>query len=593
MKIKVILSVLLLFIPLMVLNAGQHGKLKGKVIDKQTKEGVFGANIVIDGTYLGASADVDGNFIIANIPPGEYSVTVSAISYHKAKMTKVLIKIDLTTNAEIELTPSIININQEVVVTASRPLVQKDMTSTNAIVTAADIKMMPVEEVGQIVNLQAGVVGGHFRGGRANEVSYLIDGVSVTDVYDGGVSVALENSIVRQMEVISGTFNAEYGQAMSGIVNIVTQDGSSNFEGSVSAYAGNYITNHSSIFKNLDKYSRLAQKNLQFSLSGPTGLGALTFFVNGRYYDDIGYLYGKRVYNITDDVPLVFEFGNQRVVIPRNTGDGSYVSMNPSRKFSANGKLTYSLPEIKFSYGVFWDDNKNKYYDHGYSWTPDGKMTHYRTNTIHNFQVSHYPTANTYQALKFAYDEFNYKGYLYEDEFDPRYINPTQGTALTNYTFRSGGNEGGRYQRTTTTFIAQYSLSSQINENHKIGFGAEFKKHDLSSHDWDLVNLTDGQIDSLENPIWTPGYPNEGSITDNGRNIRMAKSPVEASVYIQDKMEYDIMIINAGLRMDYFDAKAGQPLDQRNPRNNSDFPGYSPNGVLLKMASAKYQLSPR
>ena len=114
----------------------------------------------------------------------------------------------------------------EVVITADRPLVQKDLTSTSVTVSSEDIRLMPVENVDQVINLQAGVVGGHFRGGRSDEVLYLVDGVSVTDPFNNSRGITVENSSIRQMEVISGAFNAEYGQAMSGVVNIVTQEGS-------------------------------------------------------------------------------------------------------------------------------------------------------------------------------------------------------------------------------------------------------------------------------------------------------------------------------------------------------------------------------
>jgi outer membrane receptor protein involved in Fe transport len=282
---------------------------------------------------------------------------------------------------------------EEVVVTADRPLVQKDLTSTNAIVTATDIKMMPVEDVGQIINLQAGVqraAGGgfHFRGGRSNEVAFLVDGVSVSDAFNNGLSIEVENSSIRQMEIISGTFNAEYGQAMSGVVNIVTQDGSPRLEGTVNGYLGSYFTPHTDIFRNLDQLDVLPIRNLQLSLSGPIFMRNLTFFTSGRYYDSDGFLYGRRVYNTYDSNPFM------------PTGDNQYVSMNPERRYSFNGKVTYSIASFKVSYSLLWDDNFNRYYDHNYSWTPDGIMNHYRRNYIHGLQLSHYPSARNIPDIK-------------------------------------------------------------------------------------------------------------------------------------------------------------------------------------------------
>ena len=579
--------------------AGTTGKLAGYIKDRDTGEPVIGANIIIEGLHFGAAADLDGYYYINNIPPGKYKVIVSAVGYQKMAFENVSIRIDLTTNLDIELSSTIIQMGEEVVVTSQRPLVQKDLTSTSVTIGSEDIKMMPVESIGQIINLQAGVIGGHFRGGRSNDVAYLIDGVSVTDASNGGLSVEVENTSIRQMEVISGTFNAEYGQALSGVVNIVTESGSDKLEGSVSAYMGSYFTSHTDIFRNLDKPENLASKNVQFSLSGPIRpINNLTFFLTGRYFKNDGYLYGQRIYNVTDDVPIFDVTTNNWIY--RNTGDGAFVSMNPAQKFSANGKITYSLPEMKFTYSIFWDDNENRYYDHGFSWTPDGIMNHYRNNTIHSFQVAHYPSQETFQSLKFSYNLHEYEGYLYEDPFDPRYINPRQGIPLSSYTFRSGGNQSGRYNRHTNTLIGQYTISSQLSKEHKITSGVEIRRHDIYNHYRDLVNLTDGQIDSLNNIIFTPGYPAPGAITDQGSNITYQRYPLELSAYVQDKMEYDIMIINAGVRFDYFDPDASLPYDLRNPTRNPDFPGAiedpdNPGNYLLSLRKVdpKFQISPR
>jgi outer membrane receptor protein involved in Fe transport len=586
-RLIIVLINLFLFISFssVAVFAGTTGKIKGKITETETGEPIIGANIIIEGTYFGAASDVDGEYYINNVPPGEYRVIASAVGFQKVIVENVLVKIDLTTVLNVQLSSAIINLQQEVVVTAQRPLVQKDLTSTTATITASDIKMMPVEEVGQLINLQAGVIGGHFRGGRSNEVAYLIDGLSVTDAYNGGFSVEVENTSIRQMEVISGTFNAEYGQAMSGIVNIVTQEGSQKLEGTVSAYIGNYVTANTDIFRNLDDMTNIPTRNFQFSLMGPTGLSNLSFFLTGRYFDNKGYLYGKRVYTITDDVPFYPDPLDKSVWVARNTGDGAFVAMNPERKYSFNGKLTYSLPGIKLSYSVFWDDNFNKYYNHYFSWTPDGIINHYRANYIHSIQVSHYPSQSTFQSLKISTNLFKYQGYLYKDPYDSRYVDPRLGLAVSNYTFRSGGNDGTRYERSTRTTIGQWNFSSQLSREHKLGAGIEGRLHTIFSHGYEVVNLTEGQIDEFGNSIFTLGYRDLG--TDG--NQAYTKKPYEFSAYIQDKMEYDIMIINAGVRFDYFNSNASQPADLRNPRRNPDFPGAN---EFVK-ANAKLQVSPR
>jgi outer membrane receptor protein involved in Fe transport len=579
------LSFLLLFILLTNIYGGTTGKLTGKVIDAETKEPVVGANIILAGTNFGAAADLDGYYFINSISPGTYSVIISSIGYNKVTVERVIIKIDLTTQLDVELTSTSINLG-EVIIQAKQPLITKDLTSTSSIVTAEDIKLMPVESIHQVINLQAGVVNGHFRGGRSNEVAYLIDGITVNDAFNNGLSVQIENNSIRQMEVISGTFNAEYGQAMSGIVNIVTRDGGQKFEGYASAYLGSYLTNHSDIFYNLTKPSIDGPKDVQFNFGGPTKLiDGLTFFITGRYFNDNGHIYGKRVYNVNDDRPFFPDPMDQTNYINLNSGDGEYVAMNPYEKKSLNGKLTYSIPNWKFSYGIFWDDNWNKYYNHGYRWTPDAIKNHYRTNTVHNFQIAFYPSQSTFSTLKFSTNLYKYWGYLYADPFDSRYVEPNQGSPYSNYTFNSGGNESDRYDRYTLTYIGQWALESQITKEHKVKIGAEGRIHKIQNHSMSIRNLTEGQIDELGNPIFTLGYSNPNT----KYNQEYVADPYEFSVYIQDKMEYDIMIINAGVRFDYFNSNWDLPVDLRNPLNNPNFPGAN----QKRSAVTESQFSPR
>lgn len=549
-----------------LLFAGQTGKVTGRIIDSGTKEPVIGATVIVEGTFLGAAADKNGDYVIANIPPGNYKLVFSCVGYVKTTVEKVLIHIDQTSRVDMSLTPKTMQVSKEIYITAARPLVQKDITSTNSIISAEDLKKLPAEDMSTVVNLQAGVVDGHFRGGRSGEVAYLVDGIPVTDIFNGSMGLRVENSSIRQMEVISGTFNAEYGQAMSGVVNTVTQDGGDHYQAEAQAYVGNMVTSHSDLFMNLNKIARVESRDVQLTLSGPTGLSGLTYFATGRYYKDDGYLFGKRVYNINDNAYTP-------------TGNGEYISMDPERRYTVNGKLTYSINKMKLSYSIFWNDRFYKDYDHSYAWAPDGIKNNYQNNTLQYFQFTHIPNSTFMQSLKISSSYYDYKGYLYENPYDSRYVSPYAGAAQTSYTFRHGGEDGSRYDRNTRTILGQYTLSDQIDKHNKIGLGAEAKFHKIYNHNMNIVLLNDSTL----------GYPASGVIGESGSNVKYTKYPIEGSAYLQDKIEYDIMIINAGLRFDYFNPKASQPVDLRNPTKNPDFPGCN----MFKAASAKSQISPR
>lgn len=577
--------------------AGTTGKLAGRITDSQTGDAVVGASIMIQGTSLGAATDLNGYYYVDYIPPGEYTVVISAVGYQKVTVNKVPIKIDLTFTLDRKLEQKAVN-TQEVVITAERPLVQKDLTSTAVTVSASDISKMPVENVVQIIGLQAGVVGGHFRGGRSDEVGYLVDGLPVTDPFNGSLPLQMENSSIREMEVISGTFNAEYGQAMSGIVNIVTKDGGESFHGSASAYTGDYATTHTSLFPNVGRLTTFRTRDYEFTLGGPSIISDnLTFFTAGRYFSDPGYLYGTRIYRTTDITPFeltdpsgnaILDQNNNPIYIMPHSGDSAYVPMNPSRLLSVDGKLSYSFPGLKLSYGIFYNDTWNKYYSRAWAWTPDGLMNNYMTNWIHNIQITNVPSQEVFQSLKFAVNRYDYKGYVYENPYDPRYVDPNQGGPLSNYTFQSGGQQSGRYERETIESILQWQFSDQVSNHHQLGAGLELDWYKLYDHEYNLVSPTSGTgIDS----VYTPIYLQLGAISnqDVAGNQAYTKYPTQFAAYVQDKAEYDIMIVNIGLRFDYFKPNTQYLYDLKNPLRDPNFP----NAGKMVEATAKTQLSPR
>jgi outer membrane receptor protein involved in Fe transport len=574
-KIAVIFSLMLF--SSMNLFAGETGKISGYIVDKSTGEALIGANVILEDTHLGAAADIDGYYYIINVPPGKYRMVVSSMGYNRTIIQDIIVNVDRTTKIDVELSSQSITLDEEVIVTAKKPLITRDLTSSSSTVSADEIIMMPVENMHQVVNIQAGVVDGHFRGGRGGEVSYLVDGISVNDAYDGGVSIAVENNSIRQLEVISGTFNAEYGNAMSGVVNIITKDAGQKYSGSATAYLGKYYSVNNDIYQNLDDPTSASSADVQFSFDGPTKIiNNLGFFLSGRYTQDDGLYYGKRVYNMTDFIPYF------------PTGDEEFVPMNASSRKSLNGKITYQGQSWKVSWNTIFDDNENNYYDHNFSWAPDGLMNHFRSNLLNSFQLSFIPNQSSFVSLKLAYNMSDYEGYLYEDEYDAKYLDPKHGLPNSNYTFRHGGQQTSRYERYTYTSIAQLAFESQITKEHKIKIGIEGTQFDIYNHGKDIVNLSEGELDDFGREIFTLGYRNLGT---PGNQYYEAK-PFGITSYIQDKMEYDIMIINLGIRLDYFNANTTMPVDLRNPYQHEPNPNFPGAGETVEV-DAKYQVSPR
>ena len=149
---------------------------------------------------------------------GTYSLKVSMIGYKTVIVEDVIISVNKTTRINVELDQGYVE-GEEVLVTASKISVKKDQAGTIKNISEKQIEILPVKDVASIVSMQAGVVDGHFRGGRKTEVTYLIDGMKAEDAFgmDSNNKFSLEPSVLRDLEIITGTFNAEYGRAMVGL----------------------------------------------------------------------------------------------------------------------------------------------------------------------------------------------------------------------------------------------------------------------------------------------------------------------------------------------------------------------------------------
>ena len=220
------------------LFGGATGKLTGTVKDEQGKP-LAGVNIYLDGTGIGTAADKDGQYLIINIPAAPYTVVVSYVGYQTIKMTDVVINADRTRSLNFDLVVSAVE-GEEVVVEAKRPVIVKDQTATTATIESATMNNMPVNNVSDVLSTMAGVLqnhggnyivsgGYHFRGGRAGEITYLVDGFVVENALYGDMGLDISRNAISEISMITGAFNAEYGEATSGVINIVTKEGKANY----------------------------------------------------------------------------------------------------------------------------------------------------------------------------------------------------------------------------------------------------------------------------------------------------------------------------------------------------------------------------
>ena len=238
---------LVLLIGTNLLAQGLTGKLVGSVTDAITKEALIGVNVMLDGTTIGAATNLEGKFLILNIPPGRYNISASMIGYSKVTQQEVEIFIDRTTQISFQLQDESVKMEQ-VVVVAQRPPIVKDRTSTATSIDDRQISAAPIEGLRGALELQAGIQKdqkGNFsiRGSTSYEVNFQVNGVEQTtsntsapatfgtEKADNSWKYDVNPLGVQQLQLITGGFSAEYGNAQAGVVKVVLKEGAPKFTG--------------------------------------------------------------------------------------------------------------------------------------------------------------------------------------------------------------------------------------------------------------------------------------------------------------------------------------------------------------------------
>ena len=220
------------------LAAQERGTIRGAVVDERTGEGLPGANVILKGTYYGAASDVEGQVLIERVNPGSYTLEITLLGYTPMQFTDFRVEPGGTARFRAPLKETVLTLDQDVVIIGEKPLFNIEETASRRTVGQEEIQAAAITSVQSVVALQPGVVYAdneiHIRGGRTHENAYLLDGISVQDQLAGtGFGLQLSPTAIKEVEVITGGYNAEYGQATSGIVSITTREGGDRYSGSV------------------------------------------------------------------------------------------------------------------------------------------------------------------------------------------------------------------------------------------------------------------------------------------------------------------------------------------------------------------------
>lgn len=233
------LTLLLLLLIVSTLQSQTRSRVIGTVTDSQTGEPLFGANVIVKTTYLGAATDLEGKFFIVNVPVGTYEIQASLIGYKTHVLQDVLVSADRVTQLDFVLQPTSIE-SDEVVVTAQRDVLHKEVTNTQMVATDKDISNSAgIREINAFLQKLPGVSEDNgfltIRGGSADQVGAMVNGLSYNNAAVGNAETSIPLSAIEQVSLLSGGYQAEYGNFRSGLINITTKSGSKDgYHGTIS-----------------------------------------------------------------------------------------------------------------------------------------------------------------------------------------------------------------------------------------------------------------------------------------------------------------------------------------------------------------------
>ncbi|MFA3781810.1 carboxypeptidase-like regulatory domain-containing protein [Melioribacteraceae bacterium 4301-Me] len=649
---KILLFAFLSFFIALQIRA-QTGKIVGTVKDAATGEPLIGTNVIIEGTTTGAATNADGFYVILNVPAGTYTLRFSMVGYTTYTVRDVVVNINQTTTINAELSTETIQTN-EIVVTATTPIVQKDVSSSRINLDVKQISSLPVTSITGVIGLQAGVEPGLvIRGGAANQTGFVVNGMTLRDERDNSPFTGISYTAIDQIQIQTGGFNAEYGDVRSGLINVTTKEGSKDkyyfsFLGRYSAPSAKHFgpspndpntywlrpyldpavcwtgtTNGAwdeytqKQYPSFEGWIAIANKTLQDNdpKNDLTPLAAQKLFLwQHRRQLDIRLPDYDMDMSFGGPVPVIGkDLGNLRFFASYRQTQNEYViplSRNGLNQYSGQIKITSDVGKGKklMVQGLLAQDlgtNNNNAGLNGLFTSPDGIASvmnqvsyidarmfapdYWAPSTVNYFMYGAKFTnvinpSTLYEITFTAFGSiyktgpgrsrntdsvYQFGNNYFVDEAPFGYSDfPTSGIGSG---LRMGvGFSNSRDSSRVTTYNLRGDFQSQINEHNEIKAGIEFTFTDNNVHYGSIDEyLPSGRSRS----IWHT-YPKRGAI------------------YIQDKLEFEGMIANLGLRAEYSDP-GGTWYDFSSPYTHA----LSSTGTLDTVAQSpvvkQFTISPR
>ncbi len=563
------------------------GSIGGVITDAVEKTPLVGATVKITGSNMGAITDDNGEYVILNVEVGTYSLEASYIGYETKRVTGVKVSVDQRTKINFQL--SVAGISTEVIVIeAERKGIEVDQSGR--LVTQESIDNAGLRGITNIASKTAGVITDergsniNIRGGRSSENLIIVDGMATTNPLDGTSSAYVPNSLMQEVSVLTGGFGAEYGNALSGVINVSTRRGTDKYTGSAEVISdlptGDWIN---TVSQGYNLYN--------FTLSGPLipvkGIanvinfsGAIERQWNKSY--QLSWI-GEKIFPLIEDE----RYNDGADKVQKITPNNSQSLWNYSARLGINLNETGAKIPINLRFGFMQTQNNRRFFNSSFMMNNIDRMPRAEQTDQQIYgRIVHNVTSKFFYELQFnRYQTQSEQGdniwwdnlYAYGDTLmNPQMINRpyyvyTQGSNMgadPNYEglFARKGAIYGAYAKTDVSYIggkldATWAINSKKSGDHEIKFGGEYRYHTLkhieANYAFELATT-----DLSPMALWY-GRNNSGrfygyDVLDRDGNLvdpttRDPYHPIVAGAYLRDKIDFGDFTVNAGVRMDYLD----------------------------------------
>jgi hypothetical protein len=590
----------LLFAPA-ALVAQETGKIQGRVTDAASGAPIAGAQVVIVGTRLGNITNADGFYFVNNVPAGLQDVQAQYIGYQSVtvRQTRVLAGQTLTQN--FQMAQGAVEVAPLEVIGESRPLVPRDQVGSKNIVTGESVEELPVDNVAQMITLQPGVIanvgkGFSIRGGRSGEEAVFVDGVLVRSFNQGTTNLTIGTNSLAELDVLTGGFSAEFGEAQSGIVNYVTRTGGQQWNGSLSLQTDEIMPKEWSHGFN----------RAELSLGGPLVAGFGAFFagtITGNRYANTGKGWRDTPIYVASGVDTTISYDPtgegdvQDVMIPNfvRFDEGGRTPYSQNDEYTLDGKLDYSYGSGsrvfitgKMSRNQAWNPFAANNFLEAHLFNPTGWSGITGTSKALILGWTHNLVQSAENAIAIDLKASRTWDEAHAGDFDPDYradMKTYLGFSPSTYKFvvepdefpvdealveRFLRNEEGKtpYPSDRTDLLARQDFRlnpyAVLNGFATDGYGGGFVM--TNEKQWQFRASIDWQVNRMNRLKFGGDYFDidlarySGALTNSSFTQLWVENPARVSLFVQDRLDLGDIVVEGGLRYDRFDPKSNFPV---------------------------------